>query len=413
MFTKKKIASYCDKLLYWIVIFIPFSVAIGSGIANSLIVFAILGYFLKKIISKNHLPQKTVISLPFFSLIIISLISMRNTIDLGSSFIGLEKLLKYGFTFLIFYEVVKDTRHLERIVFSLCCGLLLVSLDGVFQLQFGRDFIRNQNYNFVIGIPRLRASFPHTNLFGLYLGLVIPLVFSLGRYFLKNWKRGFFIITSILGFFCLIFTFSRGAVIGLLFATTFIAIFKKDKLLISFILIFVLIAPFLLPGSVKDWVKQRSSIWELMLNAERIYIYQTAVNMIKSHPFIGVGVNTFCANYLNYKVNQSYGNTGGGSYYGHNNFLHMAGEIGLIGLGIFLWLLFILFKKWYIIYKSLPSGSLLKIISLGLIADIFGFLINGLTETGLYYSKIATIFWVQIGILLAVFKISQNNIKQE
>ena len=89
----------------------------------------------------------------------------------------------------------------------------------------------------------------------------------------------------------------------------------------------------------------------------------------------------------------------------------MAGEIGLIGLGIFLWLLFMLFRKWYIIYKSLPIESFLKIYSLGIMSGIVGFLINGLTETGLYYSKVATLFWLQVGLLLAVFKVAQDYLR--
>ena len=96
--------------------------------------------------------------------------------------------------------------------------------------------------------------------------------------------------------------------------------------------------------------------------------------------------------------------------YAHNNFLHMAGEIGLIALGIFIWLLLALFRKWYIIYKSLPKANFLKICSLGLLSGIIAFLINGLTESGLYYSKSATIFWIQVGILLALFKLIDKKV---
>ena len=412
MFTKEKIIFYSDKFLYWLVILIPFAGSISSAMVNIFIGFATAAYILKKSLSKDHLPQGTAISVPFIFLMLVSLISMRNSLEMGSSIQGMLKLLKFGFTFLIIADSVVDLRHAQRIALSLTCGLFVSCVDAVYQLQFGKDFIRGNAYNFVIGIPRLKAAFPHTNLFGLYLGLTLPAVFCLGRYFLEGRKKLFFTVTSILAIFCIIFTFSRGAVIGLLIALIFVGLLKKDKVLLTFILVFMLIGPFLMPGPVKDWVKNRSSVLEMLLNAERIYIYKTALNMICHHPFIGVGVNTFCGQYSNYKVNQEYGNTGTSRYYGHNNFLHMAGEIGLIGLGVFLWLLFMLFRKWYIIYKPLPDGSFLKIFGLGLIAGVVAFLVNGMTETGLYYSKIATLFWIQIGILLAVFKVSQNTIKE-
>lgn len=416
MLNKEKIIFYCDKLLYWLVILIPFSGVIASGIINSLIGVAIAVYFLKKVISRDHLPQKTVINVAFLSLILISIISMRNSIDFASSIKGLEKLLKYGFTFIIFNETLKDIRHARRIAIALGFGLLLCSLDGIFQLHFVRDFIRNQDYNIMMGLPRLRATFPHTNIFALYLGLVLPIVFCLERYFLKDKQKLFFTIFFILGIFCLIFTFSRGAAMGFLFALVLISILQKDKNLLIFIVVAVIIGlvagPFLLPSGIKEWFRGPGAVWGGLLDSTRIYIYKTDLNMIKHHPFLGVGVNTFSENYLNYKVNQVYGNTGDSKYFGHNNFLHMAGEIGLIGVAIFLWLLFALLRKWYKIYIQLPAGNFLRVFSIGITAGVLGFLIHGLTDTGLYYSKVATLFWVQIGILLAVLKLSENYIKE-
>lgn len=414
MFRKKeKIISFCDKFLYWIVILIPFVGSFSSALINIFIGWAVAVYVLRKIVSKQYYFKKTVISIPFLFLIIISAISMRNSLDLFSSSQGLLKLLKYGFLFLIFSESVVDAQHLKKIAIAIGCGVLLVSLDAIWQLYSGKDFLRYHAYDYVLGLPRLKASFPHTNIFGLYLGLVLPLIFSLARYFFKNRQKLFFTLIGICVFYCLIFTFSRGSIIGFIVALIIIALMQKDRLLIGLIIISILVAPFLLPSSIRDWAKERSSAWEVMFNAERIYIYKTTLNMIKQHPFIGVGVNTFCDNYTRYKINDSYGNTGESRYYGHNNFLHMAGEIGLMGLGVFLWLLFIVFKKWYIIYKLSPTRSFLSILSLGLIAGIVGFLINGITETGLYYSKTATLFWVQVGVLLGVFKVSSDYSKQD
>jgi O-antigen ligase len=416
MSTKEKVIFYCDKLLYWLLILIPFSGVIASGIINSLIGVAIAAYFLKKFTSKDHWPENSAISVPFLFLILISIISMRNSIDLSSSIKGLEKLLKYGFTFLIFYESIKDVRHAKRIAFSLCCGMIFISLDAIFQLQFGRDFVRNQSYDIMMGLPRLKATFPHTNIFALYLGLVLPTIFCLARYAFKNRQKLFFTITFLLGIYCLIFTFSRGAALGLLSAFCLISILRKDKRLLKFVIITIIIGlfilPFLLPSGIKEWSHGPEAAYGGLLDSARVYIYKTALNMIKHHPFIGVGVNTFSENYLNYKVNQVYGNTGDSKYFGHNNFLHMAGEIGLIGMAIFLWLLFVLLRRWYKIYIQLPENDFLIIFSLGLIAGMLGFLVHGLTDTGLYYSKVATIFWVQVGILLAVLKLSENFIKE-
>jgi hypothetical protein len=81
----------------------------------------------------------------------------------------------------------------------------------------------------------------------------------------------------------------------------------------------------------------------------------------------------------------------------------MAGEIGLSGLGIFFWFLFRLFKKSIFIYKGL-TDKYYKILSLSITACLIAFLINGLTETSLYYSRVAMIFWYLIGFALSLTK---------
>lgn len=130
--------------------------------------------------------------------------------------------------------------------------------------------------------------------------------------------------------------------------------------------------------------------------------------MIKTHPITGVGVNTYSLNYQKYKIKEVSGFTGGGNFYGHNIYLHMASEIGLFGLFMFLWLLFSFFKKWFKFFKA-GDSSFLMISSLGIAAGIISFLINGLAETNLYYSKIATLFWYQIGLFLGLAKLKGHN----
>lgn len=406
---REKINNLAQKIIYWLIILIPFVASFSSATLNVSIGALITVYLIKKILSRDYLPASTPITIPFLFLMLISLISMRNSSHLASSIQGMAKLLKYGFLFMIISEYVVDKNHFKNVVLSLIFGLLLASLDGIYQLHFGMDFIRRHAYDFDpdIGLGRVKAAFPHTNIYAIYLGLLLPACLSLGLYFYKAKKKLFFIIVSILAVFCLIFTFSRGAVLGFLLAVILMGLIKRDKLLLAAIVIAFAAGPFMLPSTIKDWVKKQDSIVGILINSqskEREFIFKTSVNMIKHHPFIGVGVNTYCRNYTLYKVAQLEGNTGDRSYYAHNNFLQMAGEIGLIGLSIFFWLLFTLFRKWYIIYKLSPEVSFSKISSLGLILGIFAFLVNGLTESGLYYSKVATIFWLVLGILLASLK---------
>jgi len=394
-------------VIYVALILIPFVASFSSAGANVFIGFSIFAYLVKKI-AKREFPKENAIIIPFLLIILISLVSFTNSINFKSSWGGIGKLFTFGTLFIILAEEVRDIKHLKFIILATLFGLYMVSIDGAWQLYFGRDFLRNFPYDFeVIGIPRLKATFPHTNIFGGYLTLLLPFACSLAFYYLKGKRKLLLLLMSTLTLFCLVFTFSRSAILGFIVALIFMAIVKKDKLVLSLVLLGLIITPFVLPKNITNWVKNTNSVWEALLNKERIYIWKTSVNMIKAHPAIGSGTNTFCLNYHTYKPKDTYGATGDG-YYAHNSFLHMAGEIGLLGLSIFLWLLFALFSCWNKFYYHSKAGPLLKICSLGIIAGIIAFLINGLTETNLYYPKVATLFWYQVGLFLGLVRINQE-----
>ncbi len=397
----KRISSYCADFIYVALIAIPFVSSFSSALVNVFIGFAIFAYLLKKIANKEFLPVKTPINLPYPFLILISLFSFANSVSLSASMGGIGKLIKYGFLFLIIAEGLKDEKHLKKIIIALIAGLYLASLDGLFQLYFGKDLFRAKPYDFVIGLARLKATFPHTNIFAAYLALFLPICVSLVLYYLKGKRKILLGLMSLLIIYCLIFTFSRGAIFGFGFAVLLMSIIKKDKLIIALLIIILIMTPFILPKNIKEWIKTTDSLWEVLLNKARLNIYRTSLNMIKAHPFIGVGVNTYCLNYQKYKVKETYGFTADARYYAHNNFLHMVAEIGLIGFAAFLWLLIVFFGSWIRFYKSSDS-NFLKICGLGIVTGIIAFLVNGLTETNLYYSKVATLFWYQVGLFLGI-----------
>ena len=94
--------------------------------------------------------------------------------------------------------------------------------------------------------------------------------------------------------------------------------------------------------------------------------------------------------------------------YAHNIFLHMGGEVGVLGLMMFIWMLFALFKD-FKDKRKLISDPFINTVHLGLVLSVIAFLINGLTETSLYYSRVAMIFWYLIGFTFGVQKLGAKN----
>lgn len=398
-----------DFILYWSIVIMPFAVAIAPALANIFIGLFCISFIIIKLLRKEKLFNNRKILLSFSLLIVISLFSFINSVSLSTSMHGITKLLKFLLIFVVCSEGIEDKRHLKRIIFSICCGTTLLSIDALWQSFFGFDFVRGAALHHQIGLPRASASFPNPNLLGIYLSSFTPLVAGLTILYFKGKKRLFMSGLSVLALIGLFLTFSRGAALATYLAILFLCISGKKKLLISGLLAILIIFPFVMPKDIKKWAKEVNyNPVVFMLNQDRISIYSNTVNMIKHHPFIGVGVNTFSKNYGKYKTEsaEKYASTPD-TIYSHNIYLQMAGETGLLGLAAFFLFLFLVFKNAWNTYFNLKN-EFLRAVCLSLIACLFAFLVNGLTETSLYNSRVAMIFWYLIGISLSLKRLDRG-----
>jgi O-antigen ligase len=303
-------------------------------------------------------------------------------------------------------EEIRGLEHIKKIVMSMACGVLITSIDGLWQLKFGWDFVRGERVqSSLIELARPTGPFPNPNVMGIYLGLIAPLIIGLTLYYYKGKKLIYWSIVSILAAVGIYITFSRGSGLGLFFSVLFLAVMRKHKVILAMLVAALLIFPFAMPENIKNWAKMANyNPLVFLLNQDRISMYMNATNMISQHPLIGVGVNTYAKNYGKYKTKEAeaYAHTLD-SAYAQNNFFQMAGEMGLIGLGLFFWLLWLLFRELLRYYKD-SQDEYLKIVSLSLVACFIAFLINGLTESSLYYSRVAAMFWFFVGISLSLRK---------
>lgn len=362
-------------------------------------------FILKKILNKDFTIADTPINLPFALIILVSCLSFINSVNIHSSLQGIVKLLKYAFVIIIPAGEIRDRKHFTRILAAVLLGLFSSSFDGIYQLLSGADLYRHNPYDYIMamGLARIKAAFPHTNIFAGYLALFVPLGVPLLLYYFKGRKRVALIIITLAGSFCLVHTFCRSALIGVWIVVLLMGIIRRDKIIILLTILVLIIAPFLLPNSIKDWAKTTGSLGEFLLNKSRFVLFETSFNMIKHHPLIGVGVNTYVLNYQKYKLHDTSAETANTGWYAHNSFLQMAGEIGLTGLMLFFWLLYLLFRRGFNFYLK-SKDDLLRTCCLGLLMGALAFLVHGLTETNLYYPKIAVLFWFEAGLLMWILK---------
>lgn len=401
---REKTISFFDFIIYWVIVLIPFSMSIAPAPMNVFMGLLIASFLVKKILRKEPLFIRTALNIPLLFLFIITCLSLAHSVNFRDTIKGgILRLLQYIFVFFIIAQELKDKKHIGKVVLFMSLGILLTSFDEIYQILVGEDFIRGYAPIINIGIRRATASFKDSNTLGVYLSAISPFIFGLTLYYLKGIKKILFIFISILALIGIILTYSRPTLLAVYISFFFLGVVKKDKILVGFLILLTLLSPFIIPKPVKEWVKQvEYNPLRFMCNDDRIAVYRNSLNMIKAHPLIGVGANTYMKNYRFYKEKPEYRNIITSDYiYAHNNFLHMAAEIGLVGLGIFIWLLYGLFRESVNIYKSLDNGFL-RILSLSLIASLVAFLVNGLTESSLYSSRVAMMFWYMAGFSLAL-----------
>lgn len=406
----KKFIKFIERVDYWAIILLPFSVGISPALANTVIGIMVAAFFIKRVIKKEKLGKASLPVIVFGVFIAFGALSFLNTPSIKDSIHGMTKLVKLFMVFLICSEEVKDKKHLERIAASAALAIALVGIDALWQFSFGRDFIRGNYLQEAIGLSRATASFPGSNGLGVYLTALTPLVAGIALFSKISREKLLFFLAALLGCIGVYLSFSRGAGIGLFISFLFLGLVKKDRVITLFLILLLLIFPFVMPKNIREWAKSVNYNPVIMLTCQtRIGIYRNTLNMIKQHPFLGVGINTFSRNYGKYrlaKVEET--NPTADGYYAHNNFLHMAGEVGLLGLGAFLVFLFLIFKDIWLSFRR-NKNYFLRVFSISIFAALSAYLINGFTETNLYYSRIVMVFWFLLGLGQALRRLTYNN----
>jgi O-antigen ligase len=225
---------------------------------------------------------------------------------------------------------------------------------------------------------------------------VLPLVISYNLIDLSIKKRFLTILCSFLTSLSIIFTNTRGAWLGAVGGVIFLSIFKNKKLIFGIIVLVLLSSVF-----VPSFLQRASTIPDFNndSNYERLLMWQSAFNMFKDYPILGAGLGMFSELYpTQYVLPEAEVKH---RRYAHNIIMNMIAEIGIIGLGAFLFLIYSMFKLGINLAKKLDDEYWSYII-FSLLAGIFSFLIQGLTFYNIGVSHTGKAFWLISALLMVV-----------
>lgn len=234
----------------------------------------------------------------------------------------------------------------------------------------------------------------HRNFVAGYLLLVLPITVSLALT-KKGWQKFVLVAASVMLAVDLYTTQSRGGMLGILIvALTCLGFWikhnsSKNKLLIilasfcaSAILLTVILSSYRVEQIVKVSVAP-DRLPSLQFNLDgpsedRLFMIQTAWNIFRDRPFVGVGAGNISRVYNLYRPIE----VGTGASHVqqlHNTPLNILAELGILGIATYLMLLGCWWRLWSNLKQKLiePSDRFLRY---GIGASLLGYTVSSLTD---------------------------------
>jgi len=325
------------------------------------------------------------------------------------------KIVQNIFIYIALIECINNKKRLWVIVSVLFLSIFIVSFAGIYQYYFGQEFLRGN----LLADGRVSSSLRAPTDFAAYLVLFIPILMSflifveqtshpeealsrgwrnqLYRFFVSKLGRlslflVFFIATISLGL-----TYSRGGWLAFGLGL-FIFAKRKKKLMIPlgiFLTIFVIIFSMKMLDE-----RMHINFSTLASSFGRFNYWQEAQSIIKDYPIAGSGLNTYSVVARDYKIDW------GG--YPHNCYFQMAAETGIVGLGAFLSMLFVIMQTGFK-QRTKRRDDFLQSIKFGSTIGLAGFCFHSFFDTFFYSTQLSALMWVVIGIIMAVNTMEQDD----
>jgi len=356
--------------------------------------------------------NKNKLNLPIYFFILILSFSLMISNVIEVSFGDYIIFISYIILYFIVVNATHQKKEFNSFIQIFSITSFLVSIYALIQ-YYGLD-----PYFYELG--QITSTIGQKNWISNYLAIIFPVIFS--YFLLQNERKNkliYYLLLSIL-YTTLMICQSRGiwisigltSIFAIFIMTKFrlFEIFKKNKKwMMALFIIFLIIT--IIYSTDNPLNKSRLTVIERALSTfdeqdpsinTRLLIYRTTLAMIKAKPLFGSGIGTFKMNYLDYQAdflqnNPDYIKFSGKAAEAHNEYLQMAAELGIVGLGIFFSILFV-FYSLALKYLKSKHDHQDKIIVFGLLMGITSFLIHSLFTFPYHVPVLGSTFFILLGL---------------
>lgn len=404
VFTKLKLDkllknSIFTKPIIWIGFVVAFTPFLPTMAVLLLVLLSLGTIFLKAVTDKNFVFKHSKVNIWIFLFILVYLFSTLTSLSTVEN----RNIFMLTVSFILFYFVVineiDSKKKLKGLLYIFIISATIASIYGLYQYAFGDLYSQAWlDKNMFEDIKmRVYSTFENPNVFGEYLLLVIPII--IGMLFDEKGIFKKFLLLGMLGInsFALVLTFSRGCWLGILFAIAILAV-VLDRRFILLGILFLVIAPFILPESI---INRFTSIGNMndTSTSYRVAIWMGTIAMLKDYWFSGIGLGITSFN----KVYPIYAYSGTTAQHSHNLFLQLMVENGIMGLIMFGGIMYYFYKETII---SICKKK--NILLVGIISGMFGFLIQSMTDHTWYNYRVVLIFWMILAFGISLARLNQE-----
>jgi len=402
-----------------------------EAVLKLFIIIAFTFWILNNLNNKNYEIKINKLNLPILLFILITTISFVNTKYLIVSLREYIIFLFYGILFFLIISNIRSELQFNSFIKILFFTSAIISIYTLIHYY-------GVNPTYLKEFSDIASPIGNKNLISNYLATIFPIIFS--YYLLENKRKSkiiYYLILSICyttiiicqtrGIWISIFlTFTIGIYFFIKFKLSFSIFRKNNKWLILLFITFIIITTIYstentLNKSKITTVKKVASIYEEDFSSinPRLIIWRTTMDMIKEKPLFGIGIGSFKMNYHYYQAKVIENNNHYLQYWAHpldahNEYLQIGAESGLIGLLVFLCVIYI-FYNFFLRYIKKEKNVKNQIIALGLIGGITIYLFHCLFSFPFRIPALGATFFTILGLTFIYTKniFISKNIKEK
>lgn len=361
-------------------------------ISTNLLILSFIWQAIKNGSIEICLSPLSAVSLLFLAVILSSLFFTINPASTRYGFFTMASVI-INSIFLSF--ILPQNKLWETLLSVLTITVSALSVIALYQYLTGHGSFEGRGH----------GTFLNPNSYAGYLLLTMPVL--IGLYLSFDRMKYFFFFLSLLSFAALLSTGTGGRWIlltaAIAAALMFFWIFahahsvRLKVLILGFLTILLL---FSIPSGNGNALFSPKPAELSGSTTDRLNIWKSTWSVIKEHPIRGVGFWSFHTIYTKYK-NQAYKNIE--HFFSHNDYLQLWAELGLIGVGVFLVLIYLYFREGLRCLKCLPPPSpqpspvrgegVSYIMLLSTLIGSFLVLVHTISDFDLYIPAILFIFW--------------------